>query len=80
LPGRIRCHFDRIKQLASQHPEWKEKEPFAAVLRGDSKAALSGGGKAMLEMAMATHAVMSTETFGQMVIEWLDQARHPTTG
>jgi hypothetical protein len=50
------------------------------VLRGDSKAALSGGVKAMLEMAMATHAVMSTETFGQMVIEWLDQARHPTTG
>jgi hypothetical protein len=34
----------------------------------------------MLEMAMATHAGMSTETFGQMVIEWLDQARHPTTG
>jgi hypothetical protein len=80
LPGRIRCHFDRIKQLAPQHPEWKEKEPFAAVLGGDSKAALSGGVKAMLEMAMATHAGMSTETFGQMVIEWLDQARHPTTG
>jgi phosphoserine phosphatase len=72
--------FDRIEQLAPQHPEWKEKEPFAAVLRGDSKAALSGGEKSILEMAMATHAGMSTEAFGQMVIEWLDQARHPITG
>jgi len=27
--------FDRIKQLAPQHPEWKEKEPFASVLKGN---------------------------------------------
>ena len=31
--------FDRIKQLAPQHPEWKDKEPFASVLKGDVKAA-----------------------------------------
>ena len=27
--------FDRIKQLAPQHPEWKTRDPFASVLRGD---------------------------------------------
>ena len=26
--------FDRVKQLAAQHPEWKTTEPFASVLRG----------------------------------------------
>jgi phosphoserine phosphatase len=72
--------FDRIESLAPQHPEWKDKEPFASVLRGDNKSALSGGVKAILEMAMATHAGMSTEEFGRMVSEWLDSARHPTTG
>jgi phosphoglycolate phosphatase-like HAD superfamily hydrolase len=72
--------FDRIEQLAPQHPEWKDKEPFASVLRGDSKSALAGGVKAILEMAMATHAGMSTEEFGQMVSAWLASARHPTTG
>jgi phosphoserine phosphatase len=72
--------FDRIEQLAPEHPEWKEKEPFASVLRGDRKAALAGGEKALLEMAMATHAGMSTEEFGQMVIEWLARSTHPTTG
>ncbi len=72
--------FDRINQLAPQHPQWKEREPFASVLRGDSKSALAGGVKAILEMAMATHAGMSTAEFEQMVSEWLESARHPTTG
>ncbi|MBT8051429.1 MAG: haloacid dehalogenase-like hydrolase [Gammaproteobacteria bacterium] len=72
--------FDRIEELAPHHPEWKEKEPFASALRGDRKAALSGGVKAILEMAMATHAGMSTEAFGQTVMEWLNSAKHPTTG
>jgi hypothetical protein len=35
--------FDRIKALAPQHPEWKDKEPFASVLKGDVKSALAGG-------------------------------------
>ena len=30
--------FDRVKALAPQHPEWKDKEPFASVLKGDVKA------------------------------------------
>jgi hypothetical protein len=32
-----------IKQLAPQHPEWKDKEPFASLLKGDTNAALAGG-------------------------------------
>src|SRR4051812_7779567 len=30
--------LDRVKALASQHPEWKDKQPFKAVLEGDMKA------------------------------------------
>jgi phosphoglycolate phosphatase-like HAD superfamily hydrolase len=71
--------FDRIKALAPQHPEWKGQEPFASVLRGDTKAALAGGEKALLEMAMATHAGMTPEAFAEIVNAWLATARHPTT-
>src|SRR5262245_52251886 len=35
--------LDRVKALAPQHPEWKTKEPFASLLRGDMKGALAGG-------------------------------------
>jgi hypothetical protein len=35
--------IDRVKVLAPQHPEWKDKEPFASLLKGDLKGALAGG-------------------------------------
>lgn len=72
--------FERIKALAPQHPEWKEKEPFASVLNGDVKKALAGGEPALLEMAMATHAGMTTEAFEGIVTDWITTAKHPTTG
>jgi phosphoserine phosphatase len=72
--------FDRVKALAPAHPEWKEKEPFASVLRGDVKGALAGGEHALLELAMATHAGTTTEEFEKAVSDWIATARHPTTG
>jgi phosphoserine phosphatase len=72
--------FDRIRALAPQHPEWKDKEPFASVLKGDLKSALAGGEKALLEMAMATHAGMTTEEFDKIVTNWITTAKHPKTG
>ena len=48
--------LDRVKALAPEHPEWKEMEPFASLLKGDVKGALAGGERAMLEIVMATHA------------------------
>jgi len=72
--------FDRVKALAPQHAEWKTKEPFASVLKGDVKAALAGGEKALLELVMATHAGMTTEEFSTIVSDWLATAKHPKTG
>jgi len=69
--------LDRVKALAPTHPEWKDKEPFASLLKGDLKAALAGGEKAMLEIVMATHAGMTTTDFEQVVKDWLATAKHP---
>jgi phosphoglycolate phosphatase-like HAD superfamily hydrolase len=71
--------FDRIRALAPQHPEWNDKEPFASVIKGDLKSALAGGEKALLEMAMATHAGITTDEFEQLVRNWIATARHPQT-
>ncbi len=72
--------FDRIKALAPDHPEWKTKEPFASVLKGDLKSALAGGHRSLLELAMATHAGMTTEEFDSIASDWITSARHPKTG
>ena len=71
--------LDRVKVLAPQHPEWKDQEPFASLLKGDVKGALAGGEHAILEIAMATHAGMTTEDFEKIVKDWIATAKHPTT-
>ena len=50
--------LDRVKALAPQHPEWKDKEPFA-VLKGDATSALAGE-HALREMAMTTQEPFSS--------------------
>ena len=72
--------LDRVKTLAPQHPEWRSKEPFASLLKGDAAGALAGGEHAMLEIVMATHAGMTTVEFEQIVKEWISHAKHPATG
>ena len=69
--------IDRVKALAPQHPEWKTKAPFSAVLAGDMKALAASGEKGIVELVMATHAEMSTDDFSKIVTAWLDSARHP---
>jgi phosphoglycolate phosphatase-like HAD superfamily hydrolase len=70
--------FDRVRALADQHPQWKTSQPFQAVLERDWKTLGSFGEKALLELVMATHAGMTTADFAAQVIQWLDEARHPT--
>jgi phosphoglycolate phosphatase-like HAD superfamily hydrolase len=69
--------FDRIKAMAAQHPEWKDKEPYKAVLAGDLEAVAAQGEKSLLEIVSSTHAGMTVEDFHQIVRNWMHTARHP---
>ena len=72
--------IDRIKALAPTHPEWKTQEPHASLLKGDMKAVMAGGEKALMQLVMTTHAGMTTDEFRQIVSDWITTARHPKTG
>jgi phosphoserine phosphatase len=72
--------LDRVKALASEHPEWKDKQPFKAVLEGDMNTVFSGGEHALLELVMATHAGMTTDEFARIVEQWTSSAKHPRYG
>ncbi len=69
--------FDRVKELAPQHPEWKTTQPFQALLEGDMKTVAASGMKGIMEIAMATHAGMTAEQFTGQVTDWLATAKHP---
>jgi len=81
-PMYVQVYFvvDRVKALAPQHPKWKDREPFASVLRGDMKGALAGGERGLMEMVMATHTGMTTAEFERIVKDWIATAKHPGTG
>jgi phosphoglycolate phosphatase-like HAD superfamily hydrolase len=69
--------FDRLRTLAPEHPEWKEKPLYAAVLQGDMKAVAAGGLRGLMELATVTHAGMTTDEFAKIVEEWIATAKHP---
>src|SRR6266446_9043451 len=41
MPVQLFFALDRVKTLAPQHPEWKTKELFASLLKGDLKGAFA---------------------------------------
>jgi phosphoserine phosphatase len=69
--------FDRIKAMGAEHPEWKDTQPYKAVLDGDMQALAAAGEKGLLEVVAATHSGMTTDEFSSAVLDWTKTARHP---
>jgi phosphoserine phosphatase len=71
--------FDRVKELAEDHPEWEEKPLIKAVLENDINKVLSFGERGAMELVMATSTGMTTDEFSQLVKEWIMAAKNPAT-
>ena len=69
--------IDRVKAMASEHPEWKDQQPFKAVLENDMQTLMSFGEHGLLEIVMASHAGNSVDEFEQIVLDWLGTSKHP---
>jgi phosphoserine phosphatase len=67
--------LDRVKAMAPMHPEWKDKQPFKAVLEGDMKALAESGERGLVELIMVTHAGMTTAEFAKIASDWLAATR-----
>ena len=55
--------FERVAELAPQHPEWKTTEPFQAVLSGDKAAMAKLTMKDLETIMVATHTGMTVDQF-----------------
>jgi phosphoglycolate phosphatase-like HAD superfamily hydrolase len=69
--------FDRVGEMAPQHPEWKTKMPFKAIVTGDREAMSKFTLKDIEIIAMTTHTGMTAEQFGPIVQAWWAKAKHP---
>jgi phosphoserine phosphatase len=65
----------RVHELAAQHPEWKEQEPFRSVLTNDHKAMGKFSEADWEKIVAATHAGMTNKAFEGIVKQWLAEAK-----
>ena len=72
--------IDQMRATAAKHPEWRETEPFASILRGGEDALRSMSGPQLVALATEVFGGMTTEEYRAAVTAWLSTARHPTTG
>ncbi|MEM8608916.1 MAG: HAD family hydrolase [Myxococcota bacterium] len=68
--------IDRVRNLASMHPEWKRKEPYRSLLKGDMEGVASMGRRAVVDLVLTSHTGMSAELFDTIVLDWLQSAKH----
>lgn len=68
---------DRVKALAGEHPEWKNQQPFAAIISDDKQALAKLTEHDAAAIVAATHAGITTDEFAEVVEDWLETARHP---
>ena len=72
----IQFVIDRIKEMAKDHPEWKEKQPYKAVLENDMKTLFSSSSE-ISELFVVTHTGMTTSDFYKIGSDWINKAKHP---
>ncbi|MES2217477.1 MAG: HAD family hydrolase [Pseudomonadota bacterium] len=69
--------LQRVKELAPQHPEWKDKPPFSAIISGDKSAMEKMTMHDVEQLLAVTHSGMSVEEFQKILINWLVAAKDP---
>jgi len=69
--------LDRVHELAPQHPEWKQREPFKAILANDREAMAKFSDSDWEIVVAATHAGMTTEAFLAIAKQWIATAKDP---
>jgi phosphoserine phosphatase len=67
----------RVVELAPKHPEWREKEPFKAVIAGDKAAMAKFTLRDLEQIVFATHSGMSVDAFQATVKDWIARAKDP---
>ena len=71
--------LDRVKALAPQHRDWRQRQPFKGILEGDLKSVAASGKQGLLEVIAVTHVGNTTDEFERVVKDWIVSARHPKT-
>ncbi len=78
-PGACQFSFicKRVSEMAKDHPEWKTKQPFKAILEKDYTTLQQLNMQDLMNLIITTHSGMTESEFAAEVAEFLSTAKHP---
>ena len=69
--------MDRVRDLAPDHPGWKNEQPYKAVIENDMATLSTFGLSEIAKLVMTSHAGTTPEEFEEIVQGWIKTAKHP---
>jgi len=75
-----RFMFDRVKDMAPEHPEWNGTEPFSSILSGERFAASNFSTKEVLQIYVTTSSNLTADEYMSLARNWLNRSKDPHFG
>jgi phosphoserine phosphatase len=69
--------FDRIRDMAPEHPEWNDTEPFSSILSGKRLNSANFSINESLQIYIVTSANLTADEYMSLARDWLNSSQHP---
>lgn len=66
--------LDRVKDMASEHPEWNDTEPFNSILSGERFAFSDFSVDEVMQIWVATSSNITADEYTSLARNWLDKS------
>lgn len=75
-----RFMFDRVMDMAPEHPEWNNTEPFRSILSGERFATSNFTAKEAMQIYVTTSSNLTADEYMSLARDWLNRSRNPHFG
>lgn len=81
-PDYVQSRFmlERVKDMAPDHPEWNDMEPFSSILSGKRFATGNFSFNEIMQIYAATSSNLTPEEYMSLVRDWLYRSNEPHFG
>lgn len=77
-PDYVQSHFmlDRVKDMATEHPEWNDTEPFSSIISGERFATGNFSAKEAMQIYVATSSNLTADEYMSLARDWLNRSNN----
>ncbi len=79
-PVQVRFMLDRVKDMARDHPEWNNTEPFSSIHSGKRFTMANFSTNEIIQVYVATSSNLTPEQYMSLARDWLNRSNDPHFG